>query len=73
MSDETDLPDPDDRSFLDGLDLGDESLRPYIIALGAFASAVAVATLVTLLCHPLGKKFAQRHPLWAEVLNVGRR
>lgn len=73
MTDETDVPDPGEGSLLDALDLGDEGLRPYVIALGAFAGAVAVATLVTLLCHPLGKKLARRHPVLAEVLNVGRR
>lgn len=51
----------------------DESLRPFIVGLAALVGAVAVATLVALLSYPLGKRFARRHPVWAEVLNVGRR
>jgi hypothetical protein len=58
---------------LGGGDDDDESLRPFIVALAALVGAVAVATLVALLSYPLGKRFARRHPVWAEVLNVGRR
>ncbi len=65
--------DSDDAPLLAGLDLDEESLRPFIIALGTFVGMVAVATLVALLSQPLGKKCARRHPLLAEVLNVGRR
>ena len=76
MTDDDVLPDPDtesdDTPLLGGLDLDEESLRPFIVALGTFVLMVGVATLVALLSHPLGKKFARRHPLLAEVFNVGR-
>lgn len=71
--DALEAPDSGDAPLPAGLDLDEESLRPFIITLATFVGMVAVATLVALLSHPLGKKFARRHPLLAEVLNVGRR
>lgn len=64
----------DDPSLLgdEGL-LSEENLRPFLVALGGLLVAVAVATLLTLLSYPLGKRFAHRHPVMAEMLNVGRR
>ena len=53
--------------------LDDESLRPFTVALGGLLVAVALATLVALLVRPLGRRFVNRHPLAAEVVNVGRR
>ena len=53
--------------------LSEENLRPFLVALGGLLVAVVVATLLTLLSYPLGKRFAHRHPVMAEMLNVGRR
>ena len=57
---------------LGGVELDEESLRPFVMALGAFAGLIVVATLVSLMSRPLGARFARRHPVMAEILNVGR-